>query len=107
MTRAPQDSRRYKRIPAVGRTARLLIDGAWQAGRLIDISGGGAALEIDGRAVVGDRVVLSDTELGLIAGTVVRRREDQGPSLAFDMDDKRRGALVDKLTLWHNSALLA
>ena len=106
MTPSPEDLRRHRRIRLDGRPARLLIDGAWQNGRVMDISGGGAALAIDGRAVVGARVVLSDTELGLISGSIVRRRED-GPSMVFDMDDKRRGALIDTLTLWHNDALFA
>lgn len=98
--------RRYRRVPGGHRSARVLIDGAWLTGSLIDISGGGAALAIEGPAGIGARVVLSDTELGLIAGTVVRRREE-GPSLAFDLDEKRRTALIDTLTLWHNEALFA
>lgn len=102
MSPRPQDRRRHKRVPAERRQARVLIDGAWQESRLIDISGGGATLEVEGRVAVGARVVLSDTELGLIAGSVVRHGPS-GPSLAFDLDDKRCGALVDKLTLWHNS----
>ena len=101
-----QDQRRHRRIPAGRRPARLLVDGAWHNGCLIDISAGGAAVEIDGRAAVGGRVVISDPELGLIGGTVVRRGEE-GPSMIFDLDEKRRVALADTLTLWHNGHLFA
>lgn len=100
------DARRHKRVPARGHPARVLIGGTWHEGRLVDISGGGAAVDLALRAPVGEQVVLSDNDLGLIGGRVTRRRET-GPALAFEMDDRRRDALVDSLTLWHNGDLFA
>ena len=106
MTPTPQDLRRHKRVSAGRRAVRLLVGGHWHDGRLLDVSGGGAALDIDVGIPVGEPVVLSETDLGLISSTVVRRGRG-GPSLAFDMELKRRSVLIDRLTLWHNDALLS
>ena len=99
-----QDLRRHKRIQAGQRSARLLVEGDWLETSLQDISGGGAKIALEKAVAVGRQVVISDSELGLISGTVVRA-SDLGPVIAFDMEPKRRDALVDKLTLWHNDAL--
>ena len=104
MISSPHEQRRFKRIPAEGRSGRLLVAGDWHDGQLLDISGGGAAFALDVGLPNGRPVVFSDAELGLISGTVVRRA-DAGPVIAFEMDEERRGLLVDRLTAWHNDGL--
>lgn len=92
--------RRHQRVEAE-RPARLLHDGRWHDVVILNISGGGASLGTALKVRPGATAVLSEAELGLMAGTVVRR-DGETLCLSFGIDEKRRLALIDKLTMMAN-----
>lgn len=95
--------RRHQRI-ATERPARLLYKGSWYDVVILNISCGGASLGTALRLRPGATAVLSEAEVGLMAGTVARC-DGETLCLSFGIDEKRRLALVDKLTMMANAHL--
>ena len=99
-----QDLRRYKRIRQE-RAAKALIEGRWVDCCIVDISGGGASVEIDETMVSETQVVLCEPDLGIIAATV-ERFEPGRMVLAFGIDRAAKDRLIDRLTGLLNADLL-
>ena len=98
------DPRRHRRV-AVGRRAMVSDGIAWHDCKIVDISGGGASLDLEFEAPMGTTLVLCDPELGFIAATVVRRTKTR-TVICFGIDAAEKAELTDMLTGLLNAHLL-
>ncbi len=93
--------RRYRRV-ALDLPARIVVNTIDEyQGRLINISPGDLALQVEGKAVVGDAVVVYLSGLDVIEGRVARVFPD-GFAMSFILSKKRRAILTEQLMLRAN-----
>jgi hypothetical protein len=100
----PGDARRFKRLKPE-RKAALQAGGAWLGCDIVEISGGGALIEVEALPPDTTHVVLCDADLGMIAATV-ERREQGRLALIFGIDQAEKERLTDTLTGLLNADLL-
>ena len=103
-TACQPDLRRHPRIETRS-TARLAVGELWLDCTILDMSGGGARLQIDRPPAEGSTVILTSEDYGILAATVTRRDLD-GVSLTFGISDSAKHALIDKLTRDLNANLI-
>lgn len=95
------DRRRHRRVPlAMG--ARLLVQGEEAPCRTLDLSCGGALVEVLDWPPIGDPVVLYARDIGRVAGEVVRHVPERGVGMRFEIGPYKRERLAEILTLKAN-----
>lgn len=95
------DRRRHRRVQlAMG--ARLLVGGDEAPCRTLDLSCGGALVEVVDWPPIGDPVVLYARDLGRVAGEVVRHVPERGIGMRFEIGPYKRERLAEILTLKAN-----
>ena len=95
------DARRYRRI-LVDLPARVVVNGIDEIeGRLLNMSPGNLALQVDYGATTGDAAQVFVKDLDVIEGTVSRVFPD-GFALSFILPKKRRALLTEQLILRAN-----
>ena len=99
---ASTELRRYRRI-ALDLPVRVTINAMDDhEGRLINISPGDMALQVDADATTGDAVIVAVSGLDIIEGRVARIFPD-GFAVSFMLARKRREILTEKLMLRANA----
>lgn len=95
------EQRRYRRIP-LDLPARIVVNGIDEyEGRLLNISPGDLAVQIDAEIVKGDAAVIYVSGLDVIEGRVARTFPD-GFALSFLLSRRRRTLLTEQLMLRAN-----
>ena len=101
-----KEQRRYRRI-TVDLPASIVINNtdAYE-GRLLNMSPGDLAVQVDAKASVGDAAVVRVKGLDVVEGTIARTFPD-GFALSFLLSKKRRALLTEQLMILANGALAA
>lgn len=95
------DQRRYRRIP-LNLPARIIVNGIDEyEGRLVNISPGDLAVQVDANVVKGDAAVIYIAGIDVIEGRIARTFGD-GFALSFLLSRKRRALLTEQLMLRAN-----
>ncbi|MEL7485961.1 MAG: PilZ domain-containing protein [Pseudomonadota bacterium] len=99
---AKRELRRYRRI-ALDLPVRITINAMDDyEGRLLNISPGDMAIQLDADAATGDAIVVAISGLDIIEGRVARIFPD-GFAVSFMLPRKRRELLTEKLMLRANA----
>lgn len=93
----PNERRAFNRV-STDQMCRLIYRGDEYSCAVVDISEGGAALEVNVQPAVGDWVILYFDDMGRVRAQVARQIE-RGVAVAFSITQIKRDRVVERLSL--------
>lgn len=98
----PEDLRRHRRYHTRV-TGRFIAASTDVTCTIVDISAGGAKLQVDFNAIEGDDIALSIPNIGFMRGTVCRLDGDM-ISVSFDISNAKMRSLLDRIAKYFAAA---
>lgn len=96
MTEFEAENRRAHRRVVMTRETRIRHESDAHRARILNISAGGAGLQMEMRLPDGSEITLEIANIGLIPARVIRQIED-GVAVKFDFSEEKEQALIQRI----------